>query len=170
MHEKSQAERALSDVADWMSEKKATNKWGIPRTTLNDMKLGEERKVFERCVSASGFMCHRCLFIHEFEFENSCNIFCCYLHPILEQLVKVSKSESSVVSVSISQLGRLKMHYGQCKHQGTEYTSTENISTNWQGWKMQVQICGVENVSTETGREILMQISQKNITANLRNR
>ena len=35
-----QAEQALQDVADGMSVKKAAHKWGIPRTTLNDIKLG----------------------------------------------------------------------------------------------------------------------------------
>ena len=40
IYEKSQVKRALSDVADGMSVKKAANKWEIPRTIMNDMKLG----------------------------------------------------------------------------------------------------------------------------------
>jgi len=40
IYEKSHVKRALSDVADGMSVKKAGNKWEIPRTIMNDMKLG----------------------------------------------------------------------------------------------------------------------------------
>ena len=35
IYEKSQVKRALSDVADGMSVKKAGNKWEIPRTIMN---------------------------------------------------------------------------------------------------------------------------------------
>jgi len=80
--------------------------------------------------------------------------------------------------------GDWKCKYRKRKYQGMEYRSTENRITNLQGWKMQLskmkvpkcvggirkygkgkyKSAGTENVSTETGRAILTQIWQTNIT------